>query len=1422
MAVEIITQMQPDTSETTIQTQSHTSGTRPASDPEPCPTRLLPDTPSASDGIDPHSPHRRVAKAIAGLLCNEDGGISVGIEGSWGAGKTSVVRLLREELMGMANVVEPSAGKNDAKKAAGKKGAAKGAEAGGAGGGAGRPAAPGKKDLDFALISFDAWAHEKDPLRRTFLEKVIPYLHDIEWVRLPEWRNRLLIISQRREEKTTSTQHRVKLWGALVALSVLCVPIGTAMLTSSSAGVKTLYDPSLPLVTKFAEGAALALAPVIMLLLALLHWCLKWLWRRLKPHVLGGADAEAGKPDGSPWSMFFNKGVESETTVTNKTPNPTSVEFEQEFSELMQEALAGVPAGISGAFAQKFYDLMREVLVGVPAGKSGAAAPADAAKYARRRVVLILDNLDRVDAADALTIWSTLQTFLGNPKAHEQEWFKHLWVVVLYDPRGISALWDKEEKQAGAGAARAGDAGRQQQPSPEDAEGRGRAQGEAARQGEGEDADAARDDGAGGPEVSAGKPAAAPAAAGSAAAAGAAEPAAGAPAPDSTATSFIDKSFQVRFEVPPPVLSEWRESLQKYLAVAVSGHVEEFEEVHRVYARHMAETGRYPTYRELKLFVNQIGALHRQWAHNCRPETRLPGFEAEEPMPLSHIAYYVLLRRRGVDVARRLTEGILPEDGYKHIVGEQADETLASLAFNVRRKVARQIIHRDPIMMALRLGDEEGGKRLLALEAANDAFWDTLREVVDPTSDDKNAEEKRSGEWVNTATLTLLAGGLIDRTPPHPRAAGVVRTLCATAAEVSEWPALGTSGAAAAAALFRWRRELGVRPVSGRNRRPFEENVLAAAARGLKADGQPGQSVAAAASWFEGLKLASAAGAKGQDDAGRSSLTAAAVRPLAEQFVPIRVRSSDGKPGHRALSPARLALLAEATLLLKGAAPQPTHEQLVKTAAAGHFLHHFSTLLGGISNEEEKAEVTPAITRLMLLQLDADPNFAEGLKWEGMAKEGAEALEKLIDSGDDQLAADLVALLDAHGRVPFLFELWDRAASQNLYRDLFRHCLDEVLKNKERTRKLFDPKSLVERWPLVHHLIAGYKRPVNNSLKGLVGAMPPAELSAAVSEFAAGRQLTDDVQYPRLYAEVVKLPESSAALGPLEDEWAAQLMHVDEQSWAEEISEWGGLYELLFALREKRQLSEQPGSDDDLLPEHYPAAVLRHAQRVLRKEQSYWLPESRRPTLPLAGPVAAAVFDQIYEAARQRPGDIRSKFLRLYDDVMSDPARLAADGFPAILEPLVSKLDVEEASWMKEIFERHPRLLEGNPGWAFKRKLADMLSSEPTEARAEYLYALAVATGAELPGKLAEWPPPEPWNLDAFKSLYGSEPLARAVFRRLGEEGNYFNRGDPHFLWPEQLDPQIYAARLREREAEKKGEGEKKEEAEPQEPDIGS
>lgn len=567
-----------------------------------CRTVLIEDVPASDDAFGPEGPHNRVARAIAELIRSESGGKVVGLEGSWGSGKSTVVNLVRRHF---AN------------------------------------------DQQVAVQVFDAWAHEGDPLRRSYLERLIRDLQDRGWVAKARWDEILQRISLKKRDAQSKTRTRPTLLGQAFALSALLVPFGTAHVTNALREGVT-FGWGLPPSKQFIFGAALSLAPILVAIANLLQALVR---RRAVE-----------------WSLLQQNETESFTTTT-EFPNPTSIEFEKYFGDLMREAL----------------------------GESEKD----------RRLVLVVDNLDRVDADSALSIWSTLQTFLQDRRLRSESWFNRLWVIVPFDPTGLRKLWE-------AGAA------------PENT---------------------------GGDKISAG---------------------------DATAESFFDKSFQIRFYIAPPVLSDWREFLDGLLAKALPDHKEQDRHsVYRVYEHCTRQRLTPPTPRELIVFVNQIGAIHRQWL---------------DEFPVEHVAYFVLERRKNVRLIESLRKGTVPRPDDAHLFADGGlTDSLAGLAFNVRSSKGRELLLSEPIRQAL-LGD--GDLKELA-ESHPDGFWPVL-ELVVPTLVDADPAT------VGRAAMKLHYSALLD---PRRRETRTVleflRNAAARMTSFEKWDYEMAEGVAALCRLLR-------------------------------------------------------------------------------------------------------------------------------------------------------------------------------------------------------------------------------------------------------------------------------------------------------------------------------------------------------------------------------------------------------------------------------------------------------------------------------------------------------------------------------------------------------------------------------------------------------------------------------------------
>lgn len=290
--------------------------------------------------------HFHVSENIYQLIQSSAKGITVGLEGSWGSGKSTVINLLRNKLQD-------------------------------------------NSEGNCLFFMFDAWAHDGDPLRRIFLESLI---NEID----PEGADETLrelsgrITGRNKTVKTQSTRSASK-FGKLLSVFALTIPLGSALIG------KVNYDLLSPpwgqgestIYWQFIFGLILCLSPFILIL-----WWMKF----------GERDSNTGKIR---WDFFSTESTENSTQDVTEDGERTSIEFEAHFERIIKHAIN-----------EKKVD----------------------------RVVIVIDNLDRVDPPHAKNIWATLQTFFqkrsSGSKSTLEKWADKLWFVIPFDRNGFSKIWE--------------------------------------------------------------------------------------------------------------------------------------------------------------------------------------------------------------------------------------------------------------------------------------------------------------------------------------------------------------------------------------------------------------------------------------------------------------------------------------------------------------------------------------------------------------------------------------------------------------------------------------------------------------------------------------------------------------------------------------------------------------------------------------------------------------------------------------------------------------------------------------------------------------------------------------------------------------------------------------------------------------------
>lgn len=272
--------------------------------------------------------HDRVAKAVASVISTNDDLKVIGLLGPWGSGKSTVVRLIQREL------------KAD-------------------------------ETLETHVFCYDAWLHQSDPPRRAFLETLLQFLIDRDLTTQERWQTQLDILNRQIEDTTTTATPSLTAAGRLLLLSLFCLPFGMQFIGHDWFEAAFKADSVGFAKYGFWFGLGLLVVPPLLALLTYLWWRPRW--NPLSPEFRSWDNWRKHKPphqDESLLSIFVNKQVEKHLNRTIRTPDPTTIEFQQIFRDIIKEVSAK-----------------------------------------KVRLILVIDNLDRLHEAEAVSMWGTIRSF---------------------------------------------------------------------------------------------------------------------------------------------------------------------------------------------------------------------------------------------------------------------------------------------------------------------------------------------------------------------------------------------------------------------------------------------------------------------------------------------------------------------------------------------------------------------------------------------------------------------------------------------------------------------------------------------------------------------------------------------------------------------------------------------------------------------------------------------------------------------------------------------------------------------------------------------------------------------------------------------------------------------------------------------------
>lgn len=522
----------------------------------------------------------------------------------------------------------------------------------------------------FKVFPYDAWLHQSDPLRRSFLESLILTLVRVDAIAPGKWMRKLNKLNRPVEDARTIETPVLSSDARWLALSLLAVPIALGFLGFET--LKAAFGAEATPLGRWTIGAS-----ILLMLAPGITWLVLYASRRPWGHLF---DAGCGfwkktfwqpvDAEGEPVSAFqiFVQGPSKQTdTRTFRSNEPTSLEFGRMFQKIAKEV-----------------------------------------RDRGHRLVILIDNLDRVDQDEALGMWATIRSFFlaSNETDDAKTESFHPTVILPIDRHAVEDLF--------AG----GD-----QSDPRD--GRDRAR------------------------------------------------------------SFMDKTFDVTFEVTEPVHSDWRDFLAQQMEWMFGAAFRPswafwtrrlFEsELARPHAKAGSRPSAVVTPREINKLLNRVGALYLQWAGS--------------KIPVEVMALYVI-RRDDID------GGVLRfMQTYSAEIAEVAPDwkrQLAALHYGVEPDIAAQVLLAEPIREAIIDRDQDALKLLSAIPGFGDTFeyaTSDLAEAAGITPFDlltsaifllqglgTGEEEWKAKTW---RTLVNRYGDIVGAATPPTSALDIVKLLSA-------------------------------------------------------------------------------------------------------------------------------------------------------------------------------------------------------------------------------------------------------------------------------------------------------------------------------------------------------------------------------------------------------------------------------------------------------------------------------------------------------------------------------------------------------------------------------------------------------------------------------------------------------------------
>lgn len=359
--------------------------------PNPTATIIF-DVPAATDAFGGRG-HERSARALAEsirqLAARRDG--AIGLEGSWGAGKSTVIKLATESL-------------NEG----------------------------GSIPL-FSVFEFDLWTHHSSDFRRAFLEEFVNWSEKKSHISSAEADENRSIIRNRTKSVDTKSFKSYSILGAALVILLPFLPLAYSWVGPAAFGAsKSPFILGLTFPEALIRLLFLAACvPLVTLIASVVgHWFMRPIvfgfcasfWRRLSSR---GTPAHG--PVESPWGATVSR-WRSRPKIGELVSSVLAILSKDTKKNTVTESIRD-----EDPTTVEFYSVFRKIL-GIVQGRGV-------------RVVFVLDNIDRIPKGDIPTTWSEVRAVFATDDARRASPNSGVVAVVPYDRAYvISAFSDKDEK----------------------------------------------------------------------------------------------------------------------------------------------------------------------------------------------------------------------------------------------------------------------------------------------------------------------------------------------------------------------------------------------------------------------------------------------------------------------------------------------------------------------------------------------------------------------------------------------------------------------------------------------------------------------------------------------------------------------------------------------------------------------------------------------------------------------------------------------------------------------------------------------------------------------------------------------------------------------------------------------------------------